>query len=1061
MARPIREPDPPAQFDGASHSAVLSAVRRRWAGPVMIMAAGLEATCRQIAARQRALMWLLALAAAGCSQESTDSSASHPLRAAVTRQDHAAARQIAAQLSPDDPEWAEGQMLLGEAAYRNGDAQTALRHFRAIPRDGSARSQSAARAAARAAESKGQLSTAIECYKYVLQHDPNDHAARAAIANLYAATGQRSKADQHLRELVKTPDFGFKQLVLLTDYDRRHPQEFDFLTKCAQDAPDDPAVNLGLAVDDLERSNMPQARRRLELAVARDPGLGAAQALVGEFLLDEGEAELRRWHSGLPISVQNDPEIWYVRGLWAQQRGEREAAARCFWECIRQVPHAQRAMYQLGVIMTELEPDVGRAFVDRAQTLYELKKRLSNMLNRRDGRDAALREIVALLLESGREWEAWSWAVFASDRMGNAPWIADVIGRLAEYPNSNAPRVLDPFDLARLHDLSHYPDFDEFLSRTAIPQTHSTRPSGPAQIRFLDDATRCGIEFVYHQGHVDGMVGVRMQESTGGGVGVLDYDCDGWPDLFLTQGEDWPHDADAPAPSEAYRDRLYRNRGDGFLDVTSACGLAFEDGFGQGCAAGDFNDDGFVDVYVANIGVNQLLLNNGDGTFTDATAAIGLTVSAWTSSCAIADINADGYCDLLDVNYVQGSSLYRMICNEHQCSPLAYESASDHLHLSSGEGKVRLLSLTGSSDVERGGAGLGVVAFRAGSYPGGGLTPRENDGAHEHPTYDAPIVPGLDSRRLAVFVANDQQPNFFFVNSPAENSGNLQLTDVAFVTGLAFNKDGRTTACMGVASGDWNGDRLLDLFVTNYKGEANNLYVQDQSGCFTDAIAGTGLLAPGVPYVGWGAQFLDADNDGRLDLVVANGHVANFREAGVEYEMPTQFFRNRGDATFEELTPEVVGPFFGQKMLGRSLATVDWNRDGRTDFILSSIGSPVALLTNQTEAAGNSLMIRLRATSTARDAIGAYVSVTTAAGEAVQQLTAGDGYQASNERVLRFGLGSQDRIEKVVVIWPGGRRQSFQDVPSNQRLDVVEGLSRGTLWDGDLPAPGGGPMPSK
>jgi hypothetical protein len=601
--------------------------------------------------------------------------------------------------------------------------------------------------------------------------------------------------------------------------------------------------------------------------------------------------------------------------------------------------------------------------------------------------------------------------------------------------------------------LSQYPDFDAFLSRTLVADPPLPRPNSPARIQFVDDAVRCGVDFVYHQGRVPDMVGVRMQESTGGGAGVLDFDCDGQPDLFLTQGEDWPRDADAPAPSEAYRDRLYRNLGAGFRDVTDACRLPSEDGFGQGCSAGDFNDDGFVDLYVANIGVNQLLLNNGDGTFTDATAAFGLTASAWTSSCVIADINADGYPDLVDVNYVAGESLYRMICNEHQCSPLAYESAPDHLHLSSGDGTVRLLALTGSSEVERGGAGLGVVAFRAGSYPAGGLAPRGNDGAQEHPGYDSAIVPGLDPRRLALFIANDQQPNFFFVNSPAENSDNLQLTDVAFVTGLAFNKDGRATACMGVASGDLNGDRLLDLFVTNYKGEANNLYVQDPSGCFTDAIAGTGLLAPGLPYVGWGAQFLDADNDGRLDLAVANGHVADFGEEGVEYEMPTQFFRNRKDGTFEELTPDVVGPFFGRKVLGRSLATVDWNRDGLTDFVLSPIGSPVALLTNQSEGAGNSFTIRLRATSTARDAIGAYVSVTTAAGEAVQQLTVGDGYQASNERVLRFGLGSLDRIDKVVVIWPGGRRQTFQGAPPNRRLDVVEGLSHATLWDGDRPAP--------
>jgi hypothetical protein len=416
-------------------------------------------------------------------------------------------------------------------------------------------------------------------------------------------------------------------------------------------------------------------------------------------------------------------------------------------------------------------------------------------------------------------------------------------------------------------------------------------------------------------------------------------------------------------------------------------------------------------LYVANIGANRLLINNGDGTFTDMTEKLRLTTSAWTTSCLIVDLNADGSPDLFDVNYLEGEAIYRKICEEHSCTPQAYKFARDHLHLSQGDGTVRYFEIGGE---DRWGAGLGIVAFR-------------DDG------------PSANAARPSVFIANDHEPNFFLVNSPADNSHNLSLAELAFARGLAVNKDGKPTACMGVASGDVNGDGLLDLFVTNYKEEANNLYLQSAGGHFSDAIAGTGLMAPGIPYVGWGTQLFDADNDGRLDLIVANGHVGDFRKEGLECDMPTQFFENKGGGQFEELPPEVVGPFFGRKLLGRSVATLDWNRDGLTDVVVCPIAAPVALLTNHTAEGGRVLTVRLHAVSTARDTIGTVVTIATPAGEIRQQLTAGDGYQATNERVLRFGLGSIAAVGRMVVEWPSGVAQIVESVPADALIDVIEG----------------------
>lgn len=941
------------------------------------------------------------------------------------------ARRIASETPRNDPRWREAQLILGEIALRSADAEAALRHYGAIPKDGSPIAVVAGFEAGRIAQKSGRLSAAIESYASVLEQDPTHIPARKEIANLYAVTGQRPLADLHLVELMKSQELDFRQLVWLTDYERRHSNDAEFLTSCASRFPDDPAVNLGLSAEEIARGDWKAAKHRLQRTVQSDPRLAAAQGLLGELLLDEPEGVLKRWHAELPDSVSDEPEIWYVRGLWARRRGEDEVAARCFWECSRRIPTSYRPLHQLALVLAELDSGAGRAISEGAQDIFRLRQNLSKALNSRGRDEGAMRNVVEILLSSGREWEAWTWAVFTRQTDPHASWVAQVLTRLSSYPDPDAPRVLSHQNLLARHDLSHYPGFEErFANGDAVSNPAGSR-TRDSRVMFVEQAAELGIDFVYHQGRADGDDGVRMQETTGGGIGVLDFDCDSLPDLFLTQGEDWNSGSDVPASSGKYQDALYRNEGTRFRDVTRQAGLPLEGGFGQGCSVGDFDNDGFADIYVANIGLNRLLINQGDGTFRDATGEAGLTATAWTSSCLIADLNADGSPDLFDVNYLQGEHVFRMICNETNCSPEAYESAADHLHLSHADGTFRTSEVDAEED--GGGAGLAVVAFRL-DAPGRG---------EESPAASALSTDfGPHQKRLCLFIGNDQEPNFLLINTPAENADRMKLTDSGFLRGVAVNVNGAPTACMGVASGDANGDGLLDLFVTNYMGEANNLYVQSPGGYFSDAIAGTGTMAAGLPYVGWGTQFLDADNDGRQDLIVANGHVADFGRPGVAYDMPTQFFYNQGDSHFEEVPPERVGPFFERKILGRSVATLDWNRDGLTDFALSPIASEFALLTNRTTQAGGSLTVRLHATSTARDAIGALVTITTDSGVFHQQLTAGDGYQVTNERCLRFGLGDQKHVRQIVIEWPGGLVQTIEDVPADTAVQVVEGRAQ-------------------
>jgi ASPIC/UnbV protein/VCBS repeat protein len=262
------------------------------------------------------------------------------------------------------------------------------------------------------------------------------------------------------------------------------------------------------------------------------------------------------------------------------------------------------------------------------------------------------------------------------------------------------------------------------------------------------------------------------------------------------------------------------------------------------------------------------------------------------------------------------------------------------------------------------------------------------------------------------------------------------------VNGLAYDAEGKSQACMGVAAGDANGDGKLDLFVTNFYEESNTLYLQSSDGMFIDGIAASGLQAPSFPMVGFGTQFIDGELDGYPDLVVTNGHVDDFTHLQIPYKMRPQYFRGKGNGKFVEIPAADLGAFFQGEYLGRGLARIDWNRDGREDVVISHLAAPVALLENSTPETGHFLAIQLRGVTSARDAIGAEVMLVAGGRRRFQWLTAGDGYMASNERQLIFGLGAEERVEQLHIRWPSGLRQEFADLAANQALIFIEGSSR-------------------
>jgi hypothetical protein len=524
---------------------------------------------------------------------------------------------------------------------------------------------------------------------------------------------------------------------------------------------------------------------------------------------------------------------------------------------------------------------------------------------------------------------------------------------------------------------------------------------------FIDTTREAKLDFVHDAG-VDGSY--FMPEHLGAGCGFIDYDNDGDLDIYLVDSGPHGHDGNATAPHS----RLYRQEADHtFTDVTAAAGLAGT-GYGMGMAVGDFDNDGYPDIYVAALGSDSLYRNNGNGTFTNVSARAGIRDSAWGTSATFVDYDGDGFLDIYVADYVHPKADRPCLDSsgrQEYCGPRTFEAAHDILYHNNGNGTFSDVSqAAGITKVA--GRGLGVVV---GDFNGDG--------------------------RPDIFVANDSDPNILWINQ-----GDGTFKDDALFAGAAVDMMGYAGAGMGVALGDVDNDGRPDLYVTHLREENNVLYRNMGADGFRDDTAVSGLSALTLAFTGFGTGFLDFDNDGNLDLAIANGritrgpllHKSSPPSPWDAYGEPNVLVRGDGHGHFNDAC--TAGDAFCHAIENhRCLAFGDVDNDGRVDLLTSGGGSRARLFLNRSTSAGHWLLVRAVDAARKRDAIGAVLTVMAGGRSFSRWITPGYSYLASNDPRAHFGLGSATAIERIEVRWPDGTHETFPGGATDRIVTLTKG----------------------
>jgi len=551
------------------------------------------------------------------------------------------------------------------------------------------------------------------------------------------------------------------------------------------------------------------------------------------------------------------------------------------------------------------------------------------------------------------------------------------------------------------------------LSPIPFPRTAAAQSAPAGSIAYFTDvAEKAGL----HMKNVFGGVDTKKYiiETTGTGVAIFDYDNDGWPDIFLVNGTTLEG---FPAGKEP-TNHLYRNNHDGtFTDVTAKAGLVAS-GWGQGVCVGDYDNDGWDDLYVTYYGKNRLY-HNQHGVFTEVAAKAGVagTGKAWGSGCAFVDYDRDGKLDLMVANYVdfdlaaapapgdRPSCMWKGV--PVMCGPRGLPGAKNILYHNRGDGSFEDVTVKAHIDRTEGHYAFSVSTFDF-----------DDDGWPD------------------IYVACDSTPSILY-----HNNRDGTFTDVAVTAGAAFNEDGREQAGMGSTIGDYNGDGRLDIFKTNFSDDTSTLYRNNGDGTFDDVTtaAGLGLY---TKYLGWGTMAFDFDNDGWPDLLLVNGHVypeVDKQNLGSSYQEPRILYHNLGNGTFADISA-TAGPAIVTVASSRGLAVGDLWNDGKISAVISNMNAAPSLLVNQVRSGNHWVGIRAVGTRSNRDGIGARITLRVGSRIMVDEVRSGSSYDSNSDMRVHFGLGAATKIDSVEVRWPSGLVERFE----NLKVDAIQTVTEGS-----------------
>jgi tetratricopeptide (TPR) repeat protein len=910
----------------------------------------------------------------------------------------------------------EVQYWLAACAEAEGRVDEALERWAKIPRD-SSRYVNATLRRARLAIDKGRLAVAEDALENA--SFPNGSKAQelheVMLQQVYLFIGRSDEL--RLRKELEWKTARDKAGVLrkhwLIDETRAYAVGAlrERLEADGRSAPDDDRVWLGKADLAIRTAQYDQADQWLRKCLERRPKDSAVWRTRLEWAVAANRVtEAQQAMDHLAVDRLSSQRLLAVRAWLAGQVGNPKAEREAWSTLLDEVPGDSIAVARL----TEIEARANRAnevarlrarklAIDRATEAYR------KILNA--GTPTAHFDELGELAETlGRWFEARGWWSLALTGGAEADRVRAAIARVdLRQRKSESIAKIERSKSITGTEMTVADWLSDILPRQHGRSLVAATGATASVPLFRDDAKSAGLEFTYHN---DVTPKCRMPETMGGGVGLIDYDGDGWLDVYAVQGGVLSDQS--PLEPTAQRDRLFRNRGDGtFEDVTVRAGLmAFPGGYGHGVTVGDYDNDGRPDLFVTRWRSYALYHNRGDGTFEDATASAGLSGSRdWPTSSALGDIDGDGDLDLYVCHYSAWDPRTSPPCpfpgkpdRFTYCGPRVFDAMPDHLFRNDGGHFVDVSAEAGVTAADTEGRGLGVVAA----------------------DFD-------DDGRTDLFVANDLTANFLF-----KNRGGWRFQEAGAESGTATNAEGGFLAGMGVACGDLDGDGRLDLAVTNFYGESTTFYKNLGGGQFVDRTAAIGLAAPSRYLLGFGAAFLDANNDGRLDLATANGHVNDLRP-NVPFAMPAQLLLGQRGGRLVDVS-SVAGEPWSKPRVGRGLAVGDLDNDGRLDLVIVAQGEPLAYFHNSGET-GHFVTFLLEgaAPRSNRDAVGARVTITAGGMHQVAERTGGGSFLSANSGRIHFGLADNERIDSVELRWPSGRVDHF----TNLRADTAYLLREG------------------